>query len=202
MLSLRDLNRTLLLRQHLLEGTDPPSLASVRAQAELIHEALPDLPEHLVRERAVASFDLVLCTQVLEHSRDPAQALREITRVLRPGGHAFVTTHGIWPFHPYPVDLWRWTQQGLETIVGDTPGLRLRELVPHRGTASAFALMASYYVDVVTRRRVLAPVRWAAISALNVAGLAGDRVRRLGYPNEDTLIHNFLVVCSRDGASS
>ena len=100
-----------------------------------------------------ASFDLVLCTQVLEHSREPAQALREITRVLRPGGHAFVTTHGIWPFHPYPVDLWRWTQQGLETIVADTPGLRLRELVPHRGTASAFALMASYYVDVVTRRR-------------------------------------------------
>ena len=149
-----------------------------------------------------ASFDVVLCTQVLEHSRDPAQALREITRVLRPGGHAFVTTHGIWPFHPYPVDLWRWTQQGLETIVADTPGLRLRELVPHRGTASAFALMASYYVDVVTRRRILAPIRWAAISALNAAGLAGDRVRRLGYPNQDTLIHNFLVVCSRDGASS
>ena len=56
------------LRQHLLEGTDPPSLASVRAQADLIHEALPDLPEHLVRERAVASFDLVLM-QVAERAR-------------------------------------------------------------------------------------------------------------------------------------
>jgi AcrR family transcriptional regulator len=56
------------LRQHLLEGTDPPSLASVRAQADLIHEALPDLPEHLVRERAVASFDLVLL-QVAERAR-------------------------------------------------------------------------------------------------------------------------------------
>lgn len=56
------------LRQHLVEGTDPPSLASVRAQAELIHEALPDLPEHLVRERAVASFDLVLL-QVAERAR-------------------------------------------------------------------------------------------------------------------------------------
>src|SRR4051795_1734348 len=56
------------LRQHLLEGTDPPSLASVRAQAELIHESLPDLPEHLVRERAVASFDLVLL-QVAERAR-------------------------------------------------------------------------------------------------------------------------------------
>jgi AcrR family transcriptional regulator len=56
------------LRQQLLEGTDPPSLASVRAQADLIHEALPDLPEHLVRERAVASFDLVLL-QVAERAR-------------------------------------------------------------------------------------------------------------------------------------
>ena len=56
------------LRQHLLEGTEPPSLASVRAQADLIHEALPDLPEHLVRERAVASFDLVLL-QVAERAR-------------------------------------------------------------------------------------------------------------------------------------
>ena len=56
------------LRQHLLEGTDPPSLAAVRAQADLIHEALPDLPEHLVRERAVASFDLVLL-QVAERAR-------------------------------------------------------------------------------------------------------------------------------------
>ena len=56
------------LRQHLLEGTEPPSLASVHAQADLIHEALPDLPAHLVRERAVASFDLVLL-QIAERAR-------------------------------------------------------------------------------------------------------------------------------------
>lgn len=145
-----------------------------------------------------ASFDLVLCTQVLEHARDPVQALREIARVLRPGGHAFVTTHGVWPFHPYPVDLWRWTQQGLEALVERTPGLSLRELAPHRGSASALALMVSYYVDVVTRRRLLVPLRWGAIATLNALGLAGDRIRRLGYPNQDTLIHNFLAVCERE----
>ena len=120
--------------------------------------------------------------------------------MLKPGGHAFATTHGIWPFHPYPVDLWRWTQQGLETLVSETPGLTLRETVPHRGTASTLALLVGYYVDIVTRRRILTPVRWATISALNAAGLAGDRVRRLGYPNNDTLIHNFLVVLRRDGS--
>jgi SAM-dependent methyltransferase len=144
-----------------------------------------------------ASFDLVLCTQVLEHVSGPEQALAEIARVLRPRGHAFVTTHGVWPFHPYPADRWRWTQQGLETLVERTPGLALRELVPHRGTASSLALMLNYYIEIVTARALLKPLGWAAISALNAVGLAGDRIERLRYPNEDTLIHNFLAVCER-----
>src|SRR3977135_2027445 len=32
------------------------------------------------------SFDVVLCTQVLEHSDDPAQAVRELRRVTAAGG--------------------------------------------------------------------------------------------------------------------
>jgi AcrR family transcriptional regulator len=56
------------LREHLSDGLDAPSLASVRAQAELLHELLPDLPERLVRERVVASLDLILL-QVAERAR-------------------------------------------------------------------------------------------------------------------------------------
>jgi AcrR family transcriptional regulator len=56
------------VREHLVDGMETPSLASVRAQADLIHEALPDLPERIVRERAVASLNLVLL-QVAERAR-------------------------------------------------------------------------------------------------------------------------------------
>ena len=149
-------------------------------------------------EIADASFDVALCTQVLEHVRDPRAALREIGRVLRPGGYAFLTTHGVWPFHPYPHDCWRWTQQGLEALVAETRGLTLVELVPHRGTASCIALMLNYYVEVAARKARLPPLRWFLSPILNSAGLVGDRIARLRYPYPDTLIHNFLVVARRE----
>jgi SAM-dependent methyltransferase len=38
------------------------------------------------------SFDLVISIEVLEHVRDVRRAIREITRVLSPGGLALITT--------------------------------------------------------------------------------------------------------------
>jgi SAM-dependent methyltransferase len=144
-----------------------------------------------------ASFDLVICTQVLEHVRRPEEALAEIARVLRPGGHAFISTHGVWPFHPYPEDYWRWTQQGLEALFEDVPGLTLRELVPHRGTASCIALMVNFYVEIFALKTRLKPLGAALAALLNIAGLVGDRGSRFLYPNSGTLIHNFLAVAER-----
>lgn len=63
--------------------------------------------------------DVVLSTQVLEHVVDPAGYLGECARVLRPGGRLVLSTHGVWRYHPDPLDLWRWTSAGLRKIVED-----------------------------------------------------------------------------------
>src|ERR1700722_5974274 len=63
------------------------------------------------------SFDAVLSTQVLEHVQDPRVYLNECLRVLRPGGRLLLSTHGVFPYHPDPVDLWRWTCEGLRREV-------------------------------------------------------------------------------------
>lgn len=52
--------------------------------AEAEQQDLTDLP---YPDR---SFDLVLCSHVLEHIPDDRKAIAEIARVLRPGGHAIV----------------------------------------------------------------------------------------------------------------
>src|SRR5262245_50655755 len=40
-----------------------------------------------------ASFDVVLCTQVLEHADDPGRAVRELRRVVASGGRVLASTH-------------------------------------------------------------------------------------------------------------
>jgi len=51
----------------------------------VIHGSVTDMPF------TDASFDLVLATDILEHLGAPTQGVREITRVLKPGGKALIT---------------------------------------------------------------------------------------------------------------
>jgi SAM-dependent methyltransferase len=57
--------------------------------------------------------DLVLCTEVLEHTKDPKHVLRELYRILKPGGTIILTTPMTWPLHEIPNDYYRFTRFGL-----------------------------------------------------------------------------------------
>ena len=63
------------------------------------------------------SFEYVVSFQVLEHVPIPHNYLTEAHRVLKPGGKLFLTTHGVWPYHPTPGDYHRWTREGLVSEV-------------------------------------------------------------------------------------
>jgi len=62
---------------------------------------------------ADASVDGVICTNVLEHVADAHACLDEIARVVKPGGHVYVSVPFLFPMHPDPLDRWRWTLDGL-----------------------------------------------------------------------------------------
>ncbi len=64
------------------------------------------------------SFDLVICTEVLEHLPDPGAAFAELVRVLVPGGELVCTTPFLYPLHEEPHDYIRWTVNQLRARAG------------------------------------------------------------------------------------
>lgn len=61
-------------------------------------------------------FDLVWCSQVLEHVREPERALREFFRILKPGGEAWLTAPFYYVEHEKPWDFYRYTRFAWENF--------------------------------------------------------------------------------------
>ncbi len=145
-----------------------------------------------------ASFDVVICIQVLEHVDDPAAVVRELRRVCRPGGRVLASTHGTQVYHPSPGDHWRWTRTGLERLFGSAGHWRSVTVVPGAGTASTLAMLFSTYVELLSARLHLAVVARAVIRLLNSAGGGVDRrSARLRESGPGTLTANFHVTAER-----
>lgn len=69
-----------------------------------------------------ASADGVLCKEVLEHVTDPAAAVAEIHRILKPGGAAMCTVPFLHPYHGLAgrlPDFWRFTEEGVHCLFSE-----------------------------------------------------------------------------------
>jgi SAM-dependent methyltransferase len=66
---------------------------------------------------ADSSIGLVVCVDALEHVADPFRAVREIHRVLRPGGALVLVTPFAFPIHHRP-DYTRFTPDGIRLLLG------------------------------------------------------------------------------------
>ena len=87
----------------------------------------------------------VFCTGVLEHVHDPHRAMGEMHRVLMPGGLIHLEVPFLQPYHPDPVDYWRWTLAGLR-LFAQQHGFEEVRSGMHLGPTSAMnALHIAYW---------------------------------------------------------
>jgi glycosyltransferase involved in cell wall biosynthesis len=129
---------------------------------------------------ATASLDAVLCTQVLEHLPEPADALKEFGRLLRDGGQLFLTAPLAWEEHETPHDYYRYTRSGLEHLLLET-GFEGIEIA---GRTDCFTTLA----------QLLRNARWSLGEAEDAAGDA----RRAAFVRLEEISDELLELAPLD----
>jgi SAM-dependent methyltransferase len=119
------------------------------------------------------SFDLVFCTQVLEYVPEPAGAVREIHRVLKPGGIALFSFAA---FYPRAVDEehWRFLPAGLRFLM--RPFSRVN-VIPEGSSISGFFRACAVCLSMFARYALL---RWlvglTVVPILNLSALSLEKI--------------------------
>lgn len=147
-------------------GGEPESEVAYRWPRDLVQKWLtlnidprkhPDIVADVTVEIPLPaeSVDTVICTEVLEHVRDPLAAIAEMARVLRPGGYMILASPFVHPVHG-SVDLWRFTGDGLELLLRQA-GLPLQWCGVQGGPLTVAADWVKWWLSRVRP----AALRWA-----------------------------------------
>lgn len=91
------------------------------------------------------SVDCAFATEVLEHCPDPILTLREIKRVLKPGGAFVFTVPFLWPLHEVPNDFYRYTPFSLQLLL-EKSGFVESEICMLGGWDASLAQMLGLWV--------------------------------------------------------
>lgn len=145
-----------------------------------------------------ASFDHILCTEVLEHAEDPMALIAEMYRVLRPGGTLLATVPFSARVHYAPHDYQRFTRFGLARMLEGFQDVQVGErgddlaVIANKLIVICMRLMRPSPA-LVWRLPLLALCGPAALLALGIAHLSllwgwGSKADPLGY---GVLAHKF-----------
>lgn len=97
-------------------GTFNRRFYSESINIDIFQEGDTDLVWDITTELPIesGSVDFVVCSAVLEHVNEPAKVIREMHRILKPGGRVWVDIPFMQPYHESPDDFYRFTLSGIK----------------------------------------------------------------------------------------
>lgn len=109
-------------------------------------------------------FDIIIANNVIEHFYDPAQAVKEMHRVLKKDGHIYFTVPFLYPIHEAPHDYSRLTRFGLERLFDSFADVEIHARGGWFSTTAHFMYKITHIVDKVglgqVLRVLLYPLLW------------------------------------------
>jgi SAM-dependent methyltransferase len=146
-----------------------------------------------------AAFEVVLCTEVLEHLPEPQRAIDEIFRVLEPGGELLLTTRFLFPIHDAPHDYFRFTKYGLRHLLRRFEIVELREETDTMGTLAVLLQRTGMQAETLgwtpLRALWLVAAQAARPFAFLITREYGDSRRRM--PERGIMTSGYHVACRK-----
>jgi SAM-dependent methyltransferase len=129
----------------------PVAKSYVTIDREREHPDLDVLADAASMPFAPGPFDVIFCSQVLEHTPEPDRIMAEIARVLCPGGTAIITVPHLAYLHGEPHDYFRFTKYGLQ-VLGEKAGLSAERVVSLGGLLSFIFTPVSIGLLLITHK--------------------------------------------------
>ena len=146
-------------------------------------------------------FDLAVSQETVEHVEDPFLAVREMVRVLRPGGRIYLQVPFVIGYHPGPEDYWRFSRAGVAALLhqAGVPEARIEIAV---GGGTGFYRIAVEFLAGLAGRLMPGLYR----PAKGVASLLCYPVKWLdgwlaGGAERDRIVGGYLAVATKPHAS-
>lgn len=144
---------------------------------------------------ASESFDCVFSSEVFEHVFEPDSTLREVHRVLKPGGLFLLSIPFVWNEHEVPYDYARYTAFGFPYLL-EKHGYEILEL---RRSGNFIRVIAQLRALYVYRRIEKLPVSLRLIvgiliiSPLLLLGIFWDFI----FPKDQSLFFNTVILARK-----
>lgn len=140
------------------------------------------------------TFDSILSTEVFEHIFNLEDILKELNRVLKPGGKILITVPFMWPEHEMPNDFGRYTSIGFQSLL-ERNNFKVVSMEKTTGLVeSLFQLWGAYwYLHIVPKLSVVGRLAPVFYFCNNVFGAALAKI----LPKRNDLFLNLVVVATK-----
>lgn len=159
-------------KKYILEHSEVEKYVGLDIESALVYDndVAPDFTwDGIIMPFEDSSFDCAFGTEVLEHCPEPEIVLKEVYRVLKPGGVFFFTVPFLWNLHEVPHDEYRYTPFSLERHLRNS-GFSEIKIKATGGWHAAMAQMLGLWVRRSTmpsgKRKVLSNVLMPVIKYL------------------------------------
>jgi len=123
--------------------------------------------DDLVSNFGKESFDLVVCSEMLEHTKNWNATIHNIKNICKRGGTIFITTRSYgYPCHGFPNDYWRYEINDMKNIFNDfeiiqlendslTPGVFMKARKPKNFTENDLSQIKLYSILINKKTNTL-----------------------------------------------